>query len=137
MITLPCLIVRGKKSSSWFNSHKRVTEWPKNTHTILRNFDTFPPGSFYSTPLNRGSGESSAIAPSCLCGYFVGPNFFLVGISWVSNFFLWVFRESQSFSSGYFVGQKFFLVGISWVQNNLSYGEFCKFQLLAGWEKVA
>ena len=28
-------------------------------------------------------------------GYFVSPNFFLVGISWVYNFFLWVFRGSK------------------------------------------
>ena len=34
-----------------------------------------------------------------------------VGISWVTNFFLWVFRGSQLFSRGYFVGSKFFLVG--------------------------
>ena len=26
---------------------------------------------------------------------FVGPKIFLVGISWVSNFFSWVFRKSM------------------------------------------
>ena len=31
-----------------------------------------------------------------------------VGISWVPNFFSWVFRGSQTFSRGYFVGTKFF-----------------------------
>ena len=34
-----------------------------------------------------------------------------VGISWVPNFFSWVFRGSQIFSSGYFVGPNFILVG--------------------------
>ena len=67
-------------------------------------------------------------------GYFMGPNFFLVGISWVKNiflcvycgfqifscgyfhwvqdFFLWLFRGSQILSRGYFVGTKYFLVAI-------------------------
>ena len=36
-----------------------------------------------------------------------------VGISWVPNFFSWVFRGSQIFSRGYFVGPRLFLVGIS------------------------
>ena len=44
------------------------------------------------------------LVPSCL-----------LGISWVQNIFLWVFRGSQIFSRGYFVGLKFFLVGILWV----------------------
>lgn len=51
---------------------------------------------------------SSSIVPSCLPGQFVGPEFVLVGISWVSIF-----------SSGYFMGPKFFPVGISGVQNFL------------------
>ena len=54
--------------------------------------------------------------PSYLCGYFVGPNYFLVGILWVQNIFSWVFRGFKLFSRGYFVGPKYFLVGISWVQ---------------------
>ena len=32
----------------------------------------------------------SGIVPSCSHGYFVGHKFFLVGISWVQNFFSWV-----------------------------------------------
>ena len=55
-------------------------------------------------------------------------------ISWVRNFFSWVFRRSNFFSCGYFVGPiifssryfvgpKFFIVGISWVQN-FSRGHF-------------
>ena len=44
-----------------------------------------------------------------------------VGISWVTNFFAWVFRGSQFFSRGYFVRPNFFLVGISWVQNLFSW----------------
>ena len=57
---------------------------------------------------------SRAMLPPCLRGfeifshgYFMGPRFFLVGISWVRHFFSWVF----------FVGPKFYLVGISWVQH--------------------
>ena len=64
----------------------------------------------------------------------MGPNFFLVGISWVKNiflwvycgfqifscgyfhwvqnFFLWLFRGSPIFSRGYFVDTKYFLVAI-------------------------
>ena len=57
----------------------------------------------------RGSPGFSAIVQSCLRGYFVGPIFFLLGISWVQNF-----------SRGYFVGLKVFLVGISWVWNFFS-----------------
>ena len=53
-----------------------------------------------------------------------------VGISWVQNFFSWLFRGpktfsrgyfvglkcgSEIFSHGYFVGQNFFLVSISWI----------------------
>ena len=50
-------------------------------------------------------------------GYFVGPKFLLVGISWAQKTFSWVFRGSQYF----FVGPRFFLVGISWVLNFLSW----------------
>ena len=66
------------------------------------------------------------MVPLCLSGYFVGPKFFheyfvssnifLIGISWVLNFFSWVFRGSSIFYRGYFVGPKFFLVSISWIQ---------------------
>ena len=40
-------------------------------------------------------------------GYFVGPKFVFMGISWVRHFFSWVFS----------VGPKFYLVGILWVQH--------------------
>ena len=43
-------------------------------------------------------------------GYFVGFNFFPVGVLWVLNVFSWVFRCSKIFSRGYFVCSKFFLV---------------------------
>ena len=59
----------------------------------------------------RGSRGFSGILPSCLRRYFVGHKFFLVSVSWLPNFFSWVFRGSQLFSRGYFVGPKFFLVG--------------------------
>ena len=52
-----------------------------------------------------------AIKPPCLHGsliffrgYFVGPNFFLVGISWVHIFSRGYFRGSKVFSCGCFVG---------------------------------
>ena len=48
-------------------------------------------------------------------GYFVGLNFFLMGVSWVQNFFSWVFHGYELFSRGYFVGPKFFRVDFSWV----------------------
>ena len=48
----------------------------------------------------------------------MGPMFFLVGISWVPNFFTWVFRGSEIVFRGYFVGPNFFLVAISRVQNS-------------------
>ena len=54
-------------------------------------------------------------------GYFMGLKYFLVGISWVSNFFSWVFRGSKIFSCGYFVGSKFCLVGILWVKDFFSW----------------
>ena len=44
-----------------------------------------------------------------------------VGISWVQNFFSWVFRGSKIFSRGYFVEPKFFVVGILWLWNFLSW----------------
>ena len=44
-------------------------------------------------------------------GYFVGLKFFLVGILWVPNFFSWVFHGSQIFSRGYFADSNFSLVG--------------------------
>ena len=78
-------------------------------------------------------------------GYFVGPNFFLVGILWVQNFSSWVWggskifsRGSKIFSCGYDVGPKFFLVGISWVQYFWSWliSRFKDFQLLVSWERV-
>ena len=57
-------------------------------------------------------------------GYFVGPKYFLVGISWVQIIFSWVFCGSKMFACRYFVSPKIFLVGIScarnffsWVQN--------------------
>ena len=55
---------------------------------------------------------------------FLGPKYFLVGISWVQIIFSWVFRGSKMFPCRYFVSPKIFLVGIScarnffsWVQN--------------------
>ena len=62
------------------------------------------------------------LVPSCHCAF--------LGISWVQNFFPWVFRGSKIFSRryfvgpkffsrGYFVGLKFFLLDVSWVQNFL------------------
>ena len=55
--------------------------------------------------------------PSCHCAffgwYFVGPKYFLVGISRVRIFFL----VASNFFYGYFVGLNFFFVGFSWVQN--------------------
>ena len=48
-------------------------------------------------------------------GYFLGLKFFLVGISWVpeffswvQNFFSWVFCGSKIFSCGYFVCPRFY-----------------------------
>ena len=43
-------------------------------------------------------------------GYFAGPRYFLVGISWVQSFPSWVYRGSKIFFRGYFVGPKFSLV---------------------------
>ena len=64
------------------------------------------------------------LGQSCQRGYFVGPKFFLVGISWVQNFFSgisWVWNFSleyfmgPKFSCGCFVGSKFSR-GYSWVR---------------------
>ena len=65
-----------------------------------------------------------------------------VGISWVPNFFSWVFRGSQTFSRGilwvqnfsrrYFVGQIF-----SRTFKIFTRGQFRTFPLLDVWEKVA
>ena len=41
----------------------------------------------------------------------MGLKYFPVGILWVPNLFLWVFRGSKIFCGGYFVGSKFFLEG--------------------------
>ena len=98
---------------------------------------------------HRESCESCAIVSSCLWGYFVGPKFFLVGASWVPNFFSWFFRWSKVSSRGCFVGPKFFWSGISWAQE-LSRGYFVSlifsfswlilwfkdFRLLTGLERV-
>ena len=50
---------------------------------------------------------------------FVGPKFFLVGISRVQNFFSWVFRGHKISSRGCFVGPRFFsrgyFVGTLWL----------------------
>ena len=70
---------------------------------------------------HRGSCKSSGIVPPCHCRYVVGPKYFLVGVSWVSGIFSWVFRGSQIFflevtrgskifSRRYFLAPKFFLV---------------------------
>ena len=62
------------------------------------------------------------LLPRCYCA-FVGPKCFLVGISWVQNFFSWVFSGSNIFSCGYFVGPKFFHVYVSWVQNFMTFNK--------------
>ena len=57
---------------------------------------------------------SCAIVGLVLCCHraFVGSKSFLMGISWVQDFFSWVFRGSEICFRGYFVGPTFFLVGI-------------------------
>ena len=45
-------------------------------------------------------------------GYFMSPIFLLVSVSWVQDFFSWVFRGSKMFSRRYFVSPEFFF---SWV----------------------
>ena len=47
-------------------------------------------------------------------------NFLPVGISWVRNFFSWVFCGSKSFSRGYYVDLEFLLMCILWVQSFFS-----------------
>ena len=34
-----------------------IREWPKNNLPTLRNLDNFPPGAFYSIPLQLGTKE--------------------------------------------------------------------------------
>ena len=87
-------------------------------------------------------------------GHFMGPKFFLVGISWVTIFFSWVFCASKVFPRGQFVDQRFFLMDISLVNEffsrvfrgakvfsrgfkTFSRDLFWNFQLLAAWEKAA
>ena len=61
--------------------------------------------------------------------YFVGPKFFLVGVSWVRIFLSRVFGRSKFFFVGILWVQKwafrgfkiFFLVGVSWIQNFFSW----------------
>ena len=57
-------------------------------------------------------------------GYFVGFNFFLVGVWWILNFSSSVFRLSKFFSRGYFVGSKFFLVRFRGFNLFFSHGYF-------------
>ena len=54
-------------------------------------------------------------------GYFIGPKFFLIGISWVQNF-----------SVRYSEGPKCFLLGISWVENIFSW-LFCASEFILLW----
>ena len=78
---------------------------------------------------HRVSREFSTFELSCLRGCFVGPwefggsdifflwifcgsKCFFVGISWVQNFFSWLFRGFKIF----LVSPKLFLLGISQVQ---------------------
>ena len=72
------------------------------------------------------------LVPSCLRGYFVGPKFFPVDISYVSIFFLRLFRVPKIFSCQRFVGLKFFLVGIWWVQDLFLLG-ILRFQIFFLW----
>ena len=74
----------------------------------------------------HGGPHGSSVIMPCAVGSTFFPMgilrihiFFFVGNSWVTTFFLWVFRRYQSFSSGYSVGTQFFAVGISWLQNFL------------------
>ena len=79
--------------------------------------------------------------PSCLHG-FVDSKCFLVGISWVRNFFSWIFYRSKIFSHRYFVGPKFFCQvfrgsqmfsdGILWVENIFSW-LFCASEFILLW----
>ena len=53
-LTLLCLIVGGRISILGVNLIiiylNIIREWPKNTPSILRNLDNFPPGASYLTP---------------------------------------------------------------------------------------
>ena len=99
---------------TWFTCltclHAFVSEGPMDLGTFVYSVSTYVPFSFTSV-LNF-----VVHVPSCLRA-FVGPKFFLLGISWFRNFFSWPFHGSRIFSRGPFVGPNFFLVGISWVQN--------------------
>ena len=78
--------------------------------------------------------EFSVIVPSCVCGYFVGPTFFLVGASWIQHFFWRVFRGFKKIFFVVISWCKIFLVGVSWVQNFLLW-VFCRsevFQVFHG-----
>ena len=62
--------------------------------------------------------RSRAIVPLCLpgpeifsCGYFVAPKVFLVGISWVQNFFSCIFCGSNFFFVADFIIQRFSVAG--------------------------
>ena len=77
---------------------------------------------------HRGFHGSRSIVPLCprgskffTCGHFFVPIFFVVGVSWVRNFFSWVFRRFEFFSHQCFVGLKFFLVDASSVQSFFSW----------------
>ena len=77
----------------------------------------------------RGSRGFSAIVPSCLRWYFLGPKFLscvFVGL----KFFLVGICGSEIFSRRYFVGLNFFLVGISLVLNIFSW-VFCRSRLFS------
>ena len=67
------------------------------------------------------SGRSSAIVPSCLHGYFAGPKYFLVSISWIQTIFSRAFHGPKIFSRGFSVCQKFFLVGNSLIKDFFSW----------------
>ena len=69
---------------------------------------------------------------SWLRGYFVGPKFFLVGISRIEKFFSRVFRGFKIFSRRFFVGSKIFRVGITLVHISFLVASFMisYFQLL-------
>ena len=65
-----------------------------------------------------GSRGSSAIVPSCIYRYFVGPKCFLLSISWARSFFssvwisfVWVFRGDKFFLVADFVIRKFSVAG--------------------------
>ena len=57
----------------------------------------------------------------CLVGLVSSYQPAFVGMSWLRNFFLWVFCRSTMFSRGYFVGPIFFLASIFWLKKFLSW----------------